>query len=109
MAESGEYDKALDVVEAALKDAPRGSRLLARQAELLYLRGRWDDAEKAADAAVDASKPERAHFLGPLGPRPGLPRPRRHRQGRRGVPLVRPLPTPNAATMTTTSKIPKSC
>src|SRR5436305_305159 len=46
----GEYDKALDAVEAALKDAGRGDAtppLLARQAELLYLRGRWDDAGKA--------------------------------------------------------------
>src|SRR5438874_1971507 len=42
----GEYDKALDAVEAALKDAPKEAALLARQAELLYLRGRWDDAGK---------------------------------------------------------------
>src|SRR5437660_12760433 len=32
----GEYDKALDVVEAAQKDAPKEGALLARQAELLY-------------------------------------------------------------------------
>jgi tetratricopeptide (TPR) repeat protein len=61
----GEYDKALDAVEAALKDAPKEPALLARQAELLYLRGRWDDAEKAANAAIDASKPEDLpHFQG---------------------------------------------
>ena len=65
----GEYDKALDLVETALKDAGgRGevtSPLLARQAELLYLRGRLDDAQKAADAAVDAAKPEDlAYFQG---------------------------------------------
>src|SRR5262245_26642677 len=32
----GEYDKALEVVEAALKDAPKDAGLLARQAEVLY-------------------------------------------------------------------------
>jgi cellulose synthase operon protein C len=61
----GEYDKALDVVDGALKDATKDASLLARRAELLYLRGRWDDAEKAADAAVESSKPEElAHFVG---------------------------------------------
>ncbi|HTU88807.1 MAG TPA: tetratricopeptide repeat protein [Gemmataceae bacterium] len=52
----GEYDKALAAVEAALKDNTKDAGLLARQAELLYLRGRWDEAEKAANAAIDASK-----------------------------------------------------
>src|SRR6185437_8550298 len=52
----GEYDKALEVVEAILKDHSKDASLLARQAELLYLRGRWDDAEKAANAAIDADK-----------------------------------------------------
>ncbi|HZY90262.1 MAG TPA: tetratricopeptide repeat protein [Gemmataceae bacterium] len=47
----GEYDKAL----AVLKDAKDGASL-ARRAELLYVRGRWDDAEKAADSAVEADK-----------------------------------------------------
>jgi len=51
---TGEYDKALAVVEALLKQNPKDDSLLARQAELLYLRGRWADAEKAADAAVAA-------------------------------------------------------
>ncbi len=55
---AGEYDKALDVVEAALKDHPKDAGLLARQAELLYLRGRWDEAEKAANVAIDANKDE---------------------------------------------------
>src|SRR5262249_55714076 len=45
----GEYDKALEAVEEALKDRPRDARLLARQAEVLYLRGRWEAAAKAAD------------------------------------------------------------
>src|SRR5258707_5098 len=35
----GEYDKALDVVDAALKDSPEHADLLARRAEVLYLRG----------------------------------------------------------------------
>jgi tetratricopeptide (TPR) repeat protein len=61
----GDYDKALDVVDAALKAAPKEPLLLARRADVLYERGRWDDAEKAADAAVEASKPaEYPHYLG---------------------------------------------
>jgi cellulose synthase operon protein C len=52
----GEYDKALEVVEAILKDNAKDANLLARQAEVLYLRGRWDDAEKAANTALDADK-----------------------------------------------------
>src|SRR5947209_1175561 len=38
----GEYDKALGVVETALKKAPESAELLARKAELLYGRGKWD-------------------------------------------------------------------
>ncbi len=61
----GEYDKALDVVEAALKEHPKDAGLLARQAELLYLRGRWDEAEKAANVAIDArSHAERGNERG---------------------------------------------
>jgi tetratricopeptide (TPR) repeat protein len=56
MESEGEYDKALEVVAAALKDHPKDAGLLARQAELLYSRGRWDEAEKAANAAIDAAK-----------------------------------------------------
>src|SRR5579875_343095 len=52
----GEYDKALEVVETALKGSPKDAGLLARQAELLYLRGRWDQAEKAANVAIDIDK-----------------------------------------------------
>jgi tetratricopeptide (TPR) repeat protein len=52
----GEYDKALETIEGALKDHPKDAGLLARQAELLYFRGRWDEAEKAANAALDAAK-----------------------------------------------------
>jgi tetratricopeptide (TPR) repeat protein len=61
----GEYDKALQVVEAARKDHPKDAGLLARQAELLYQRGRWDEAEKAANAAIDArSHAERGNEVG---------------------------------------------
>jgi tetratricopeptide (TPR) repeat protein len=49
----GEYDKALGVVDAALKDLPQNIDLLARRAELLYERGRWDDAAKTAQKVVD--------------------------------------------------------
>jgi tetratricopeptide (TPR) repeat protein len=48
----GEYDKALAVVEKALKALPKDADLLARKAEVLYLRGRWAEAEKAANAAI---------------------------------------------------------
>src|SRR5947209_427399 len=49
----GEYDKALSAVEAALKALPKkNADLLARRAELLYLRGRWAEAEKSATNAV---------------------------------------------------------
>src|SRR5438552_1264146 len=48
----GQYDKALATIDEALKAGPTNADLQARRAELLYLRGRWDDAEKAAEAAV---------------------------------------------------------
>src|SRR4051794_37074700 len=41
----GEYDKALAALDAALKDHPKEADLLAGRAEILYTRGRWDDAE----------------------------------------------------------------
>src|SRR5687768_7378089 len=43
----GEYDKALAVVEKALAGAPKDADLLARQADLLHLRGKWDEALKS--------------------------------------------------------------
>ncbi len=48
----GEYDKAQKAVEDGLTSAPKDADLLARKAELLHLRGRWDEAMKAADAAL---------------------------------------------------------
>src|SRR5262245_61180816 len=56
----GEYGKAYDVVTAALSDTPKDADLLARQAELLFLRGRWDDADQVVKAALDVNK---EHFL----------------------------------------------
>src|SRR5205807_1574519 len=52
----GQYDKAEQVVEKALKQlAKPPADLQARQAELLYRQGRWNEAEKAAEAAIAAS------------------------------------------------------
>src|SRR5438105_4836513 len=56
----GNYEKALEVIDAALSSSPAGADLQARRAELLYMRARWQDAEKAAAKAL-AAKPE--HFL----------------------------------------------
>lgn len=52
----GEYDRALTVVEEALKTAASNVDLLARRAELLYNRGQWTEAEKAAEAALAVEK-----------------------------------------------------
>ena len=54
----GEYDKALGVLEPALQKHTKNVDLLARHAEILYRRGRWDDAKKAVDAAlkIDANQ-----------------------------------------------------
>ncbi len=52
----GEYDQAEKVIEALLKDMPKDADLLARHAELHYLRGRFEDAEKSATAALAANK-----------------------------------------------------
>jgi tetratricopeptide (TPR) repeat protein len=52
----GEYAKALSAVDNALKDLPDHPDLLARRAEVLYLRGRWDAADKAAAAALKKNK-----------------------------------------------------
>jgi cellulose synthase operon protein C len=48
----GEYDKALESIDAALKDDGKNGNLLARRADLLYLRGDWDGALKAAEDAL---------------------------------------------------------
>ncbi len=50
--EVGEFEKALDTLNAAAKATPEHPDVLAARADLLYDLGRWDDAEKDADAAV---------------------------------------------------------
>jgi tetratricopeptide (TPR) repeat protein len=56
----GEYDQALEAIDAALRERPKDVDLHARRAELLYGRGRWEDAEKAA---AEALKRNPEHFL----------------------------------------------
>src|SRR5262245_58556317 len=60
----GEYDKALEVVVEALRGEAENADLLARQAEVHFLRGRWDQAEKAAGQALKG-KPDQflAHWV----------------------------------------------
>jgi len=60
LAAEGEYDKAQEVIAAALKSAPDDIDLLARQAELLHLRGQWSQAEKLADQVIEKKDD---HFL----------------------------------------------
>ncbi|HMC65752.1 MAG TPA: tetratricopeptide repeat protein [Gemmataceae bacterium] len=52
----GQYDKALAVIDAALAELPKDGDLHARRAELLYGRGRWEEAEKAANQALEFKK-----------------------------------------------------
>jgi len=60
----GEYDKALAVLDAAIKDAPTSAELLANRAELLYLRGRWDDARQAVNDALEQDQDQfLAHWI----------------------------------------------
>lgn len=48
----GEYDQALQVIDQGLAKLTDDPDLLARKAEVLFLRGRWEEAEKAADKAI---------------------------------------------------------
>jgi tetratricopeptide (TPR) repeat protein len=50
--DEGEYDKAAQVIDEALKSAADNPDLLARRAELYAVRGRLDDAIKTADKAI---------------------------------------------------------
>jgi tetratricopeptide (TPR) repeat protein len=52
----GEYDKALAALEPGLKEDPKNADLLARQAELYFLRGKWDDADKSVKASLAENK-----------------------------------------------------
>lgn len=49
---TGEYAKALETLDAAIKESPKAGVALAARGELLYELGRWDDAEKDVDAAI---------------------------------------------------------
>jgi tetratricopeptide (TPR) repeat protein len=60
LASEGEYEKALGVIEQALKESPKHADLLARRAELLHFHGQWDEADKAVQQAL-AEKDD--HFL----------------------------------------------
>lgn len=48
----GAYDQALAIIDTVLQDRPQNPDLQARRAELLYLLGRWEEAEKSAAAAL---------------------------------------------------------
>jgi tetratricopeptide (TPR) repeat protein len=48
----GEYEQALSVIDKALQKSPNQAVLQARRSELLYLRGRWEDAEVAAESVL---------------------------------------------------------
>jgi tetratricopeptide (TPR) repeat protein len=56
----GEYEKALAVLDKALTKLPKSCPLHALRAQLLYFRGRWEDATKAVDEALAIDKD---HFL----------------------------------------------
>jgi cellulose synthase operon protein C len=49
---AGEYDKAIDALDASLKSIAEQPDLLAEKAEVLYTLGRWDEASKLADQAI---------------------------------------------------------
>ncbi len=53
---TGDYDKALAGIDTALETGAKSPELHARRAELLYVRGRWDEAEKATDQALQVDK-----------------------------------------------------
>jgi tetratricopeptide (TPR) repeat protein len=53
-ASQGEIDKALEGLDAALKDLPDNPDLRARRAEIQFQRGRWDEAEADVAKALAA-------------------------------------------------------
>ncbi len=57
---TGRYNQALTTLDAVLKDHPKNADLLARRAEVLFQRGRWDDARTAA---LEATRQDRNQFL----------------------------------------------
>jgi cellulose synthase operon protein C len=59
----GEYDLALTTLDEALKEHAKSAPLQGRRAELLFLRGRWEEAEKAAGAAMEGKYPFLARWV----------------------------------------------
>ncbi len=51
---AGEYSKAVETLDAAVKESPKNADALAARGELLHELGKWDDAEKDIDAAIAA-------------------------------------------------------
>jgi len=52
----GDYDKAQDALQVALHTQPASGELLAELADLHYLRGRWDEAQQAAQKALQTGR-----------------------------------------------------
>ena len=52
--QAGDLAKAAEVLDAAAKEFPKSADVLAARGELLYSRGKWDDADKDIDAAIAA-------------------------------------------------------
>jgi tetratricopeptide (TPR) repeat protein len=52
----GNYREALDILDSALKSHGNSADLHAFQADLLFQRGRWDEADKAANHALTLSR-----------------------------------------------------
>jgi len=52
----GEYEAALAVINAALAQNDKNADLHARRSELLHLGGKWDEAEKAINRALELDK-----------------------------------------------------
>src|SRR5439155_18974239 len=48
----GRYEEAQKALEAALKDLGDNADLLAHYADVLYRRGQWDEASRAAEKAI---------------------------------------------------------
>src|SRR5262245_17572770 len=48
----GEYAKAVEVIDQGLAKLKDNPDLLARRAELFFVQGKWDEAEKDADRAI---------------------------------------------------------
>src|SRR5262245_27660081 len=56
----GQYEKAREVIDGAVKTGPTAD-LLARQAEIMHLRGDWDAADQTV---AECLKLQEDHFLG---------------------------------------------